>query len=123
MRMRRRVAAATIHDGVHEHSAAFHHLRRPHERERRDVLNFAACVPRRELDVCDDRVLWIHRVQLSVGFARHPFMCRAGRLDSRDLEFDDIGVRNGSAEHETQREGRCESVDGHGRGPPRWIIA
>jgi hypothetical protein len=121
--MRRGIAATAVHDGVHEHAAGRHHFGGPHERKRRDVLDFASRVSRRQLDVGNHRVLWIRGIQLTVRLARDALVRRARRLHPCDLDLDDLGVRKGGAEQQRQRERRSESVDGHGRGPPRGIIA
>ena len=66
IRMRHGIATSAVHDGVQQDAARPHHLRRPHERERDDVFDLAASVARREVDVGDNGVLRIRRVQLAV---------------------------------------------------------
>ena len=112
-RVRQRVAAAAIHDGIDEDAAEGRRARGPDERERGDVFDLAARISRRELDVGDDRVFRVCRIQLAVSLAGNPFVRRARRLDFGDLQLDDIRMRSNGAEHETERERCGEFRGGH----------
>ncbi len=75
----RRPAAAIDHR-IHQHAARLRHVDRLDQRERRNVFHLAARVARRELDIGDERILRICRVELAVGLAAQLLEPRRGRL-------------------------------------------
>ena len=74
----RRRAVAAIDDRIHQHAAGFRAVDRLHQREGADVLDLAARVARRELDVGDEGVLRIGGIELAVELAAEPLVGRRG---------------------------------------------
>ena len=72
-RVNRNPAATVRHVLPHE-VAALRHVDGLHEIEARDVLDLAIRVARSQLDVVDDRVVWIVRIEFAEGAARQRFI-------------------------------------------------
>ncbi len=63
---RRGGAVAAIDDRIHEHAARLRQVRGHHQGERGNVIDAAPCIARRQVDVLDDAVAPIARIDFAV---------------------------------------------------------
>ena len=87
-----------IDDLIEEHARGLREIDGLGQREGRDVLDFAARVPRRQAEILDDRVVRILRIDLAVDPSANQLerarrtgrLSRVHRLARGDLEPDDL---------------------------------
>ena len=73
-----RLAVAAVDDLVQEHARRLRHIHRFGQGERRDVFHLPERVPRRHVEILNDRVVRILRIDLSVHLAAYEFEWSGG---------------------------------------------
>ena len=116
---RRGGAVAAIDDRIHEHAARLRQVRGHHQRERRDVIDAAARIARRQVDVLDDAVAPIARIDFAV-HASADVHVRAGaakrlatgdRIARGDLEPRHLRAGGRRRQHQQRRYGARPAHD------------
>ena len=116
-----RLAVAAVDDLIKEHACRLRHIYRLGQRERRDVFHLPARVSRGQIEILNDGVVRILRIDVAVHLAADEFERPGGsdglsvvhRLARGDFESDDLRTRRRRARRdhagEEKRSNACRS--------------